>query len=1395
MKKYFYKASRRNKRLFNLTIKGVRSFCHNALFKKLSVWALRVSVLAYFIFCILFLVLHYVLWPKVQEHKADIEQIVSKASGHVVKIKELRATWQGINPTLSLTDVVVHDVAGGAALSLPSVNASFSWRSLLKLGVELESLEINNPNLDIRRDASGRLYVGGMFVDVSKSDDHQAANWLLSQNKIIVRAGNIRWNDALRHAPELQLKNVNFYLHNGWYKHQFSFQALPTVGLTAPLDVRGNFMHPFFARDKSDALRWTGLIYAKVQANDLGVWRDYIDYPIDVTRGAGTLSAWLNFDQAKVTNFIADLSLSATSLRLSKDLPLLDLKYVSGRISASDAFTPGINLHTLSFGRRGHRFAITNFSLATVDGLYLPATTISETYIPSQNESLESTTLKVKYLDLAVVAALAQRLPLDESHRKLLSDFSLQGQLKDFSAKWEGSYPNIPTYKIKGAFNNLSINSSNKKEVLEKIPALKPIVLNGFDPISGELDANEKGGEFSVNAKNFVLNLPDYWEQPIAFDYLRVRAGWSFPEKDQLTLKVNTIDFVRGKMTGALSGMYQTSSANNTPYGLGNIDVTGSLSGANVQDVAGYMPLSMPKDFRHWLSASLKEGKIEDLTFKLKGDLHKFPFYTVSKKDKPSGVFQLAARIVGGKIDFAPDALSPDGKSHLWPEIEHIDGRITFDNSRLEIAANHAQTQGVNLSDLKVVIPDILSSTSVLDIKGTADGLLNDYVAYVNNSLVSQWLDGLTEQTKASGQAKLDLKMQLPIHNLDQAKVKGSLQFFNNEIALIDGLPPFSRVAGKLDFSEKNIALNKVTAKFLDGSLVMSGGTQTDGAIRIKVDGNVLASGIRRVYSDPSVRKIVSKIKGGARYSGVISVKKQQLEMRFDSNLQGLGLDLPQPLQKTENSLLPLRVQLIGLPSSVPSIMRDQIKVSLGSNINVGYVRQKNITKQEPWRVVRGGVGIYAPVPEPDSGVTVNLDFATLNIDQWHDLMTNELSPTATVPQNYSTAKRIVGSKEPTADQYLYVNSVVARVKSLHVMGKGLDSVVLGASHQGNTWQANIDSKQASGHITWTANASGRGRVVARLATLTIPQSDTQDVVNLLDGGSAGTTYIPSIDIDVENFTLFNKPLGHLAIVANNVRSLGVREWRIQKLVINNPDGNFSATGEWTNKANVNNTHLNYVLDVNDAGKLLDRLDFSGLLRKGKGKIEGDINWVGLPFSIDVPSLSGQVKMNLQSGQFLKADPGVAKLLGVLSLQSLPRRFALDFRDVFSEGFAFDGISADASVTRGLASTKNFKMYGVNATVLMDGTADIAKETQNLHVVIVPEINASGASVAYAIAINPVIGLGTFLAQLFFREPLARAFTFEYQVTGPWQEPTITKLNTQAPEKQNKSTSDQPQEK
>ena len=206
---------------------------------------------------------------------------------------------------------------------------------------------------------------------------------------------------------------------------------------------------------------------------------------------------------------------------------------------------------------------------------------------------------------------------------------------------------------------------------------------------------------------------------------------------------------------------------------------------------------------------------------------------------------------------------------------------------------------------------------------------------------------------------------------------------------------------------------------------------------------------------------------------------------------------------------------------------------------------------------------------------------------------------------------------------------------------------------------------------------------------------------------------------------------------------------------------------------------MNFKLDIADAGELLARFGMKDVIRKGKGTMEGQIAWLGSPMSLDYPTLGGSFLVNVENGQFLKADPGIAKLFGVLSLQALPRRLSLDFRDVFSEGFSFDFVRGDVGVEQGIAMTNNLQMKGVNAVVMMDGRADIARETQNLKVVVVPEINAGTASLI-ATWINPTVGVGSFLAQLFLRRPLMASATQEFLIEGSWADPKVTRIDTRS---------------
>ncbi len=1340
---------------------------------------LTLTVVAYFIFCALFLTLRYAVLPNIDRYKTDVEQMATRVIGKPVAISTIHASWRGLRPHLTLNNVVVREKDGGQALNLPKVSATVSWWSIPAFDLRLDTLEISRPDVDIGRDAQGNFFVAGILVDPRKSSDGKGADWMLSQREIVIRDGWVRWNDAMRGAPELVLDRVSFVLHNQGRHHRFAFKATPPAALAAPIDVRADFAHPYFAQKISDVKLWTGTLYADWRDTDLAAWKAYFDYPVEVLKGKGSVRAWLNFDRAKVADFTADLTLTDASVRLRKDLQLLELAQVNGRVSAREESGPEPGDGVFSFGEQGHAIALTNFSMQTNDGLTLPPTTISETFVARTGDQPEKTEIAATALDLHTLAHFAEHLPLPAVQRRMLTDFSPRGQLKDFSARWQGTYPDISSYSVKGKFIGLTMNAQPPRPARPKsgnMPAQAAVPgIPGFDNLTGQLDASDQGGTFNLASDKMVLRLPGYYADPdMPFDRLALQAKWQRQDRNQLLFQIDGMQFVQDGVTGSLAGKYLMPLAEPQGKALGTIDLSAKISAFDFRKIGRYLPLHTPEKLRDWLTGALGGGRAQDVAVAIRGDLANFPFRTAKPTDKPTGRFSIAGKIDHGKLNYTPGQFGKDGKSPLWPLLEDIKGTFALDRTRLEIKAESARTRNVALSNVAAIVPDVLSDDRVLDIDGSAEGKLQDFVGFANDSPVAGWIAHFTEETKAGGNAKLLLKLQLPLARLLESKVQGLLRFADNDVTLQNMMPPMTNANGELKFHEKGFDLKGIKANFLGGAVAVSGGTQRDGNIAIKADGMLSSDGLRKTYPAPAMQRLFRQITGGARYSAMINVKKKRPEIVVESTLQGIGLDFPAPLRKAANESLPLRFELAALPSADASMARDEIKLSLGSAIAARYSREKSADRNTVWRVVRGGIGVNVPAPQPDSGVIANVSLESLNIDAWRNIVTSIAgADTESDKQPDSGAQ----SNSLGITQYIEPEVLAARAKELVVMGKKLDNVVVGASHQQHVWQANIDSEQASGYVTWNESRSGRGlgKVTARLASLIIPKSAASDVTELLEGKNT-SVQMPTLDIVAENFQLFGKRFGQLELVANNASAATGREWRIRKLSILNEDGEFKAAGKWSTGDGDSTTNLTYALDIADAGKLLDRFGFANVLRGGKGKMDGDINWKGLPFSIDIPTLSGQLHLDMSAGQFLKVDPGAAKLLGVLSLQSLPRRLTLDFRDLFSEGFAFDGVVGTANIAKGIMKTDNFKMRSVSAVVLMDGAIDIAKESQNLHVAVIPEINVGAASVVYGLVVNPVIGLGSFLAQLFLRDPLMRAFTVEYQIAGPWKEPVITKL-------------------
>ena len=1324
--------------------------------------AFKLLVFFYFLFCVLFLGLRYVVLPNIDHYKSTVEKVATRAVGRPVAIGTIVASWHGLNPRLELSEVAIHNRMGEVALRLPRVSATLSWLSVPVAGLRLSSLEILRPDLEIERDADGALFVGGIYINPAGETRGGGLDWLLSQPEIVIRDGWLRWKDVQRQAPELVLGHMTVKLENHWLQHRLAIRATPPAEVGAPIDFRARFSHSAFAQRISDVSSWTGTVYVDWQQADLARGNTWLDYPVEIREGYGAVRAWLSFDHAAITDLTADLALTNLATRLRPDLGVLHLKEVSGRVAASENVPAGAQ-RLFNYGRRGHAITLQDFSFETQDGLKLPSTSISERYTEASGNKPAVTELAVAAADLQAIAQFASRLPLSADQHKLIEDLDPRGSLTNFHARWQGMFPDISAYQAKGDFRDLSLRTQ----------ALSP-GMPGFRNLSGSANLNEQGGELRIKAEDAELHLPGLFAEPVfPLEEVSLSANWSMLPDRRVQLQVSNASFRHAGMQGTGSARYFSS-----PGHAGHLELQARVDEADVTRTGRYLPLSTPPDLAHWLANALQAGKLRDAQVQIKGNLDDFPFRTTRPGEKPKGQFSVNGRIVDGKIDYAPGSMAAkDSSQQEWPSIEKIQGKLSIDRARLEVQADSAWSHKVALAKVSAVVPDLMAGdATMLEVNGNAQGPLQELLGFTIHSPVGEWIGNFTDESRATGSARLGLNLQLPLHDLDAARVKGNLQFNNNEVTLFKHLPPLARTNGELRFNEKGFELSGIRAAFLGGPVQISGGTVRDGLIAVRAEGAASVEGLRRNYSTPSMQRLLQRLSGGARYTVQVNVRNERPEVIVESNLQGMGLDFPAPLKKANGEAMPLRIELLGLARDDSGAQRDELRASLGNVINARYQRSR-VDQETDWKVLRGGIGVNVPAPQPDNGVVVNVNLRSLDLDAWRGTMTAIAGEAGPGPG----AGRGAAVDASQLAQYIDPEVLAARAGELIIGNKKLDNVVVGASHADAEWQANIESSQVSGYLSWRESRSGRGRgrVTARLASLIVPPSAASDVSDLLEGKGAATQ-IPALDIVADNFELFGKKFGKLELQANNASTPEGREWRINKLSVVNPDATMSAIGSYASRHGQVRSSLNYQLDIADAGRLLDRLGFKAVLRGGRGRLAGEVSWDGLPFSLDIPSLSGKLEMDIAAGQFLKVDPGAAKLLGVLSLQSLPRRLTLDFRDVFSEGFAFDGASASATIEQGVMKTDSFKMRSVNAAVLMDGTVDLARESQNLHVVVIPEINAGAASVAYLI-VNPVVGIGSFLAQLFLRDPLMRAFTMEYEIGGPWKDPTIRKLPRATP--------------
>jgi uncharacterized protein YhdP len=273
----------------------------------------------------------------------------------------------------------------------------------------------------------------------------------------------------------------------------------------------------------------------------------------------------------------------------------------------------------------------------------------------------------------------------------------------------------------------------------------------------------------------------------------------------------------------------------------------------------------------------------------------------------------------------------------------------------------------------------------------------------------------------------------------------------------------------------------------------------------------------------------------------------------------------------------------------------------------------------------------------------------------------------------------------------------------------------------------------------------------------------------------------PEIELRADRFIARAGNLGRLELSA---RPEGT-DWQVDRLALINAAGRIDAKGGWRLTGSAQQTEFDVHVELTDTPAFLSRMGLPSDLKGAPATLEGDLSWAGAPTDFEFDRLSGKFQLKAGAGQFTKLDPGMGKLLGVLSLQALPRRIALDFRDVFSEGFAFDTVTGDVRIANGVMHTENLLLAGPAAKVVLAGDVDLDRETQALTVRVQPSLSSvvstgAGAAAVVLLAANPLVGAavgaGTLLAQKIMQDPIEQIFSYEYAVRGAWSDPQVERL-------------------
>ncbi|CAG0982804.1 hypothetical protein BURK1_01835 [Burkholderiales bacterium] len=1015
---------------------------------------------------------------------------------------------------------------------------------------------------------------------------------------------------------------------------------------------------------------------------------------------------------------------------MTADVELVD---VSTRLAPS---LPNLELASVS-GRvtwlgdnASRRFTTRDLALVTGHRVPIAPVDLALEGVVGDDGRFRSGRMSANVLELAPLASLAASLPMPERWRDVLARHLPRGTLRDARYRWEGPVDGPTSYAAEAEAIELGIAAAGD------VP--------GMSGLSAKVTADERGGSAKVGSKSVTIALPRLLAAPIALDTMTGTVRWRRGSEGD-SIEVDGLAFANADAAGTAQGSWRPAKS-----GPGSVDLTARLTRADARGLQRYLPLALDPAVRGWITRGVTAGTSDDVRLTLKGDLAQFPY-----ADPKQGTLLIVARARGGAIDYVEG----------WPAISDIDAELRIDRTKLVVDATRGRVYGAQIGRTRVEIDDLSASVPKLTVDGEASGPTAEFVHFIQTSPVAGWIGHALDGTQVAGNGKLALRLGIPLGAVDRSTVAGEYTMAANQWRA-PGVPLLSQVDGRITFGDRGVSATDLAAEVFGGPAKLSIAA-IEGGVRVTGQGSVNLAALRNDLPDA----IASRVSGTTDWTLAMESRAGRVQWTIDSSLRGAAVDMPAPAGKTAVDSVPLRIER--RPGPLGAADAFVVDVARVGRVHV----HRQVGGKEPTvdrALVLLGRAATQPAENDRAGVWIRGDLPSLNLDDW---------------LAFRKQARARSAAAAPADG-LAIRGIDIDAAVFEAFGRKLNDVKATARSTGEDWRIQLVAREAAGALTWRAATPEHpnGRLVGRLARMSVPDEGELAPWQGAEAGKGAReegVANPWPELDVQSDALLSKgrDLGRLEMIAKPQAS----DWRIEKLVLASDAGRVQAEGWWRAAGRAQQTRLEVGLEAPEAGAMLRRFGFPDAVRAAPTTIKGQLDWPGAPSEFDPAMLSGMLKIEVGAGQFTKIEPGIGKLLGVLSLQALPRRLSLDFRDVFSEGFAFDHIEGNLRIVRGVMTADDLKLAGPAARVDISGEADLAKETQTLNVRVLPSLSTSfSAGTAGAamllLAANPLVaaalGAGALLAQKAMKDPIEQMFSYDYRVTGSWSDPVVARVGT-----------------